>query len=74
MGFDYCGIAKAQELTEDALRLEQWLHKGFHGEMEYMANNFDLRIDPRKLRISNVVEVTRVTFPQFRSSPTRYVV
>ena len=49
MGFDYCGIAKAQELTEDALRLEQWLHKGFHGEMEYMANNFDLRIDPRKL-------------------------
>lgn len=49
MGFDYCGIAKAKELTEDAFRLEQWLHKGFHGEMEYMAKNFDLRIDPRKL-------------------------
>jgi len=49
MGFDYCGIAKAKELTEDALRLEQWLHKGFHGEMDYMARNFDLRIDPRKL-------------------------
>jgi len=49
MGFDYCGIAKAQELTEDARRLEQWLHKGFHGDMEYMAKHFDLRIDPRKL-------------------------
>ncbi len=49
MGFDYCGIAEAKELTEDALRLEQWLHKGYHGEMEYMARNFDLRIDPRKL-------------------------
>ena len=49
MGFDYCGIAQAKELTEDAIRLEQWLHKGYHGEMEYMARNFDLRIDPRKL-------------------------
>lgn len=49
MGFDYCGIAKAQELTEDAKRLEQWIQKGYHGDMEYMARNFDLRIDPRKL-------------------------
>ena len=49
MGFDYCGIAQAKELTEDAIRLEQWLHKGYHGEMEYMDKNFDLRIDPRKL-------------------------
>ena len=49
MGFDYCGIAKAQELTEDAKRLEQWIQKGYHGDMEYMTRNFDLRIDPRKL-------------------------
>ena len=49
MGFDFCGIAKAQELTADAKRLEQWLHKGFHGEMTYMENHFEQRIDPRKL-------------------------
>lgn len=49
MGFDYCGIAKAKELTEDAKRLSQWLEKGYHGDMLYMENNFDLRIDPRKL-------------------------
>ncbi|MEN9697625.1 MAG: Epoxyqueuosine reductase [Bacteroidota bacterium] len=49
MGFDYCGIAKAKELTEDAQRLEQWLQKGYHGDMQYMENHFDLRIDPRKL-------------------------
>ena len=49
MGFDYCGIAKAKELTEDARRLEQWLEKGYHGEMAYMENHFDLRTDPRKL-------------------------
>jgi len=49
LGFDFCGIAAAKELTEDALRLEKWLAKGFHGDMDYMQKNFDLRIDPRKL-------------------------
>ncbi len=49
LGFDYCGIAKAQLLNEDARRLEQWLSKGMHGNMQYMENHFDLRIDPSKL-------------------------
>jgi epoxyqueuosine reductase len=49
LGFDYCGIAKAQFLDEDARRLEQWLGKGMHGNMQYMENHFDLRIDPSKL-------------------------
>jgi len=48
-GFDYCGIAKAEKLDEDARRLEQWLNKGLHGKMQYMENYFDLRIDPAKL-------------------------
>ncbi len=49
LGFDYCGIAKAQFLNEDARRLEQWLSKGMHGSMQYMENHFDLRVDPSKL-------------------------
>lgn len=49
LGFSYCGIARATMLDEDARRLEQWLHKGFHGTMQYMENHFDLRVDPRKL-------------------------
>ncbi|MEO6548314.1 MAG: tRNA epoxyqueuosine(34) reductase QueG [Ferruginibacter sp.] len=49
LGFDYCGIAKAAVLTEDAKRLESWLNKGMHGTMQYMENNFDMRIDPSKL-------------------------
>ena len=48
-GFEYCGIAKAQALDEDARRLEKWLNKGMHGTMQYMENHFDLRIDPSKL-------------------------
>jgi epoxyqueuosine reductase len=49
LGFDYCGIAKAVQLDDDARRLEQWLNKGFNGSMQYMENYFDLRIDPSKL-------------------------
>ncbi len=49
LGFNYCGIAKAALLTEDAKRLEKWLAKGMHGNMQYMENHFDLRIDPTKL-------------------------
>jgi epoxyqueuosine reductase len=49
LGFDHCGIAKAEKLEEDARRLENWLNKGMHGSMQYMENHFDLRIDPCKL-------------------------
>jgi epoxyqueuosine reductase len=49
LGFMNCGIAKAVQLGDDARRLEQWLHKGYQGTMQYMERNFDLRIDPAKL-------------------------
>jgi len=49
LGFDAVGIARAEALTEDAARLEKWLLKGFHGEMKYMENHFDMRVDPTKL-------------------------
>jgi epoxyqueuosine reductase len=49
LGFEFCGVAKAQKLTDDARRLENWLNKGMHGSMKYMETHFDLRIDPQKL-------------------------
>ncbi len=49
LGFLYVGISKAEQLDEEALRLENWLNKNYHGKMAYMANHFDKRIDPRKL-------------------------
>ncbi|MBS1662260.1 MAG: tRNA epoxyqueuosine(34) reductase QueG [Bacteroidetes bacterium] len=49
LGFEYCGIAQAVRLDEDARRLESWLHKGMNGSMLYMDNHFDLRIDPSRL-------------------------
>ena len=49
LGFEFCGIAKAEMLNEDARRLESWLNKGLHGNMQYMQNNFDLRVNPARL-------------------------
>ncbi|HNU56412.1 MAG TPA: tRNA epoxyqueuosine(34) reductase QueG [Flavobacteriales bacterium] len=49
LGFLACGVAKAGFLEEEAPRLERWLREGRHGEMGYMANHFDLRLDPRRL-------------------------
>lgn len=49
LGFDFCGIAKAEKLEADARRLEHWLKLGMNGSMTYMENHFELRIDPRKL-------------------------
>ena len=49
LGFLSCGISKAQFLEEEAPRLEKWLKKNMHGEMGYMENHFDKRLDPTKL-------------------------
>jgi len=48
-GFNFCGIAQATKLDDDARRLELWLNKGMHGKMQYMERYFELRIDPRQL-------------------------
>lgn len=48
-GFQSCGISKAGFLTEEAPHLEFWLKQNAHGEMQYMENHFDKRLDPRLL-------------------------
>ena len=66
LGFDFCGIAKAVRLDEDARRLELWLNKGMHGNMNYMQRYFDLRIDPCKLvpGAKSVITVLLNYFPK----------
>ena len=49
LGFDFVGIAKAEFMTEEARRLEQWLARGLHGRMHWMENHFDKRVDPTRL-------------------------
>ncbi|PAM91953.1 tRNA epoxyqueuosine(34) reductase QueG [Flavobacterium sp. IR1] len=49
LGFLSCGISKAGFLEEEAPRLEKWLNKNHHGQMAYMENYFDKRLDPTLL-------------------------
>lgn len=48
-GFLSCGISKAGFLEEEAPRLERYLKENLHGEMAYMENHFDKRLDPTLL-------------------------
>ena len=49
LGFMFCGISKAGFLEEESPHLESYLKNGYHGEMSYMENHFDKRLDPTKL-------------------------
>ncbi|MFT4973997.1 MAG: epoxyqueuosine reductase [Paraglaciecola sp.] len=49
LGFSFVGVSKAERLDAEAKRLEMWLNKGAHGQMSYMENHFEKRVDPTKL-------------------------
>lgn len=49
LGFLSCGISKAGFLEEEAPRLESWLNQNHHGQMSYMENHFDKRLNPTLL-------------------------
>lgn len=68
LGFDYCGIAKAVRLDDDAARLEQWLNNNMHGTMKYMENHFDLRVNPCLLvpGARSVITLLKNYFPNTR--------
>ncbi|MGZ8510403.1 MAG: epoxyqueuosine reductase, partial [Chitinophagaceae bacterium] len=65
LGFDYCGIAKAERLNADAERLEKWLRNDMHGSMQYMENHFELRVNPCNLvpGAKSVITLLKNYFP-----------
>ena len=65
LGFDFCGIAKAEFLEEEAPRLEQWLKNDMHGKMKYMENYFDKRLAPKKLmpEVKSVISLLLNYYP-----------
>ena len=68
LGFEHCGIARAEYLDEDARRLEKWLTQGMHASMKYMENYFDLRVDPSKLvpGAKSVITLLKNYYPESR--------
>lgn len=74
LGFLECGIAKAEFLEKEAPRLEEWLKNDFHGEMKYMENHFDKRLDPTLLveGAKSVISLTYNYFPEEVQSKDSY--
>ncbi len=66
LGFLSCGISKAEFLEDEAPKLEDWLKNDFHGEMKYMENHFDKRLDPRLLvdDAKSVISLSYNYYPQ----------
>ncbi len=74
LGFLSCGISKAGFLEDDAPRLENWLSKQMNGQMSYMENNFDKRLNPTLLvdDAKSVVSLLLNYFPSELQNPDSY--
>tara|TARA_B100000809_G_C15051874_1_gene499198 strand:+ start:192 stop:1115 length:924 start_codon:yes stop_codon:yes gene_type:complete len=74
LGFLSCGISKAGFLEEEAPRLEKWLKNNAHGEMRYMENHFDKRLDPTKLveGSKSVISLLLNYYPSETQNPESY--
>ncbi len=64
LGFFACGISKAGVLNNDAERVDRWLEKGMHGDMQYLERNREKRYDASKL-MDNARSVISVLFNYF---------
>ena len=70
LGFDLCGIVKAEFLETEKRHLLAWLDKGYNGEMKYMANNVEKRLDPGLLveNTKSIIVVGLNYFPERQQS------
>jgi epoxyqueuosine reductase len=70
LGFLDCGISEACFLAEEKSRLLDWLQKEMHGEMTYMENHLDKRLNPRLLveNSRSVISVLLNYFPAEKQS------
>jgi epoxyqueuosine reductase len=74
LGFLSCGISKAGFLEQEAPRLEDWLKKNRNGQMAYMENHFDKRLDPTLLvdDAKSVVSLLLNYYPTEFQNPNSY--
>lgn len=74
LGFLSCGISKAGFLEEEAPRLEHWLNQNHHGEMKYMENHFDKRLNPTLLvdDAKSVISLLLNYYPSETQNPDSY--
>lgn len=74
LGFLSCGISKAGFLENEAPRLEKWLTNQMNGQMSYMENHFDKRLDPTLLvdGAKSVISLLLNYYPSEEQNPDSY--
>ena len=65
LGFSECGISKVRVLEEEREPLKKWILNGMNGNMGYMANHFEKRLDPGKIEegAKSIISVLINYFP-----------
>jgi len=74
LGFTSIGISKSGFLEKEAPKLEKWLNSGYQGEMQYLENNFDKRLDPRLLveGSKSVISLSFNYYPEEKQNSTSF--
>ena len=74
IGFDFCGIAPAEELENEKYFYKKWLSLGYHGKMSYLEKNFELRFNPSLFfeNAKSVISLAVNYFPQEKQNPYSY--
>ena len=74
MGFSYCGVSRAEVLESEKKRLSEWLEKKYHGEMKYMENYFEQRLNPALLvpDAKSVITLLLNYYPQEHTQNSDY--
>src|SRR5258708_38973151 len=49
LGLHKIGIVRAQALSSEGGRLSEWLGRGFHGEMKWIARDPEQRVTPQEI-------------------------
>jgi len=72
LGFLDCGISEACFLSDEKDRLINWLSQEMQGEMRYMSNHLEKRLDPRLLveNAKSVISVLLNYFPAEKQTDT----
>lgn len=71
LGFDACGICKAEFTNEHAEYFRQWLDKDYQGEMSYLSKHVEKRCDPRLLveNAKSIIVIALNYYPQEKQQP-----
>ena len=70
LGFDACGICRAQSSGEEE-NLREWIRLNYQGDMSYLERNIEKRDDPRLLvdGAKSIVSVALNYYPREKRDP-----